>query len=145
MNNTVSIVVPFYREWHLTHKRLMELYQYIHPRVEIVLVDDCSMDKTIDDSILWWKSVKDGHKIVHVRNEENIGFGQSMNIGAQNSSGDVIILYSNDVIASGNFVPEVLDAIKSGGKCIVGDALLSWNTGWNVIEINGHLRKFPYL
>lgn len=138
-----SIIIPFYGKWSLTQARLTELYKYVIDPVEIVLVDDFSRDESIDKNVYWWQT-NGKHKITYVHNPENLGFGMSMNHGVRASSGDLIILLSNDVQINGNFLPIIQDKFRTEGKFILCGELHGWDTGWNVLEINGKKRLFPY-
>ena len=40
----ISVVMPFYNNWGLTHQRLMDLWKHVNP-YEIVLVNDASTEE----------------------------------------------------------------------------------------------------
>jgi GT2 family glycosyltransferase len=138
-----SIIIPFYGKWPLTNQRLAELHKYIPDNIEIVLVDDFSQDKDIDRCVTWWGE-NSRHNIIYVHNSENLGFGMSMNHGVDASTGDVVVLLSNDVQVHGNFLPMVLDKLSKEAKLLICGEMHGWDTGWNVLEINGKKRLFPY-
>jgi len=138
-----SIVIPFYGKWELTHQRMMELYKNIINPVEIVLIDDFSKEDHTD-RMNWWKG-NGKHSVRAFRNDENLGFGQSMNRGCDLSSGEIVVLLSNDIQVIGDFTSEILSILKSGEKTLIGDILYTHDTGWNIFEINGKKKLFPYL
>lgn len=143
MNKSVSIIIPFYNNWHLTHQRMMELYTHISVPLEIVLVDDCSTDENIMGGMGWWKT-QDRHSVICMRNPKNLGFGGSLNKGCQRASEDVYVLLSNDVQVSGDFVSVILQKLQEDEKVLIGGEVLSYDTGWNVLNINGKSVLFPY-
>jgi len=135
----VSVIIPFYNNWELTHSRLMELYTHVDP-LEIILVNDCSTDNV--GGRKWWES-NTKHNIVCLDNDINLGFGGSMNRGVEESTGNFVILLSNDVIVRGDIVSQTLDKYKKNS--LLGNTLRDYDTGWNVFEYLGRKRMFPYI
>jgi glycosyltransferase involved in cell wall biosynthesis len=66
--------------------------------IEVVVVDDCSTDKTTD--YLDW--LKENPKVKIIRNEKNLGRSASRNIGNDNASGDVICVLDADDLSTPN-------------------------------------------
>lgn len=131
----VSIVIPFYNEWQLTHQRMMELYTYIETPCEIILVNDASTEEGIDGGVAWWQKFSGTqHKVRYLKSEENHGFGWAMNAGAEKATGDVLILLSNDVLVFSDFVTEVVTLLEENPKHFIGGEILIHDTGWNVIN-----------
>ena len=139
----VSIIIPMFNNWHLTHSRLMDIYAHVHEKVQIIVVDDASTEN-IDGPIDWWLTQKK-HQIIYVRSPKNMGFGCSMNTGVQTATTDVVILLSNDVIIKGELVTPILLRLRQNAKLLLGDQLYHEDTGWNNLNINGKMRLFPYL
>ena len=143
MSKSVSIIIPFYNNWELTHQRMMELHTYIPFQVEIILVDDCSTDENIAGGMGWWKT-QSKHRVICIKNKKNLGFGGAFNKGCQRASEDVYVLLSNDVQVSGDFVSLILEKLKKDEKTLIGGQVLYHDTGWNVLNINGKPKLFPY-
>lgn len=131
----LSIVCPFYGRYELVHKRMQEFWQYI-PRenVEILVINDASPgDRDYEGNVAWWqKQVDNPHTIRYHANKENLGFGQTLNLGVDHAKGDIIVLYSDDVILSGNFLPSLMEKMQDG--VLVGGEVLTHDTGWNVLN-----------
>ena len=87
---SVSIIIPSYNQWELTHQRMMELHTHIPFQVEIILVDDCSTDENVAGGMGWWKTQK-RHRVICIRNSKNLGFGGSLNAGCRRATEDVYI------------------------------------------------------
>ena len=131
----VSIIIPFYNNWQLTHARMMELHTYLHEPCEIVLVNDASTDTEIDGGVAFWqKHSQTKHQIRYIVNKDNLGFGGSMNKGINRSTGDIIVLLSNDVLIKSDFVTEVVTLLQENNKYFIGGEVLWHDTGWNVID-----------
>jgi len=131
----VSIVIPFYNNWTLTHQRMMELHDFIQTPCEIILVNDASTEEGIDGGVAWWQKFSGiKHKVRYIKLEENHGFGWSMNIGTSKATGDIIILLSNDVIVMSDFVTEIVTLLQENNKYFIGGEVLIGDTGWNKIN-----------
>jgi glycosyltransferase involved in cell wall biosynthesis len=96
MNQTISVIMPAYNEESnlesavlRTSNALAELVQ----DYEILIIDDCSKDKTgaIADQL-----AKDNHKIRVIHNRKNKGFGGSQKIGLGVAKNDLITLIPTD-------------------------------------------------
>lgn len=133
--------MPFYNNWHLTHQRMMELYSKIAEPCEIILVNDASTDREIDDGVGFWQH-KSGtkHTIRYVKNKQNQGFSYSMNRGARVMTGENLVLLSNDVEIYNDFEIEISELLQENPKYFIGAEILWYDTGWNVV--NGVL--YPY-
>jgi len=137
----ISVVIPFFNNWSLTHLRLMELWKYVYIH-EIILVDDASTDPKIDPAVAWWQK-ETSIPLVYIKNKENLGFGGSMNVGIWAATGDIVVLLSNDVVVTGDFGIQLRQVITP--SVLVGNTLYNWDTGWNTFQMPGGKKTFPYL
>lgn len=134
---SVSIVIPCYNHWELTHQLLFDIYKNCSPVSEVIVVDDKSPDKAVQDGLSWWSNT---HMlpIETISLKENVGFLRAANTGLKAADGDVICLISNDVRVRKDLVSFLSSANRTA---IWGGRLLDWDTGWNTF--NG--KTFPYL
>lgn len=149
----VSIVIPTYNHWDMSHNQLFQLYKKEKKNIDyVLLVDDCSPDEEVQNGIKWWKAdwkeKPDPMPIHCLTNPQNIGFLLSSNVGLRKVSGiddtkpdDIIILLSSDVLINGEFVPQIVEILGGNPKSLVGGILYSKDTGWN--KFNEKI--FPYL
>jgi O-antigen biosynthesis protein len=130
MENKLSVVIPCYNNWNLTHSILYDLYNFNKDGLnDVVIVDDCSTDRMVKDGLLWWMEQKMlPINLIHLN--KNVGFLKASNIGVEKSIGDDVLLISNDVSIKRTIVNEVRDKLKNG-KCVVGARLIDWDSGWN--------------
>lgn len=141
----VSIIIPFYNMWELTHARLMDLYKFAPDYCEIVLVDDASTEPECGSGIAWWQKTDFiRHKIRYYKNPENMGFGITCNNGAKLAKGTYLIFLSNDVVIYGNFIGDMVDLIGKDNKMLIGGRIVDWAGGWNEFDINGKHYIIPY-
>lgn len=139
----VSVVIPSYNNWQLTHSLLLNIYKHLPQDVEIIVVDDCSPEKGITEGLLWWKTTLLSVRLRTFVNDKNFGFLRTANFGVSKASGDVVILINTDVsINDSTLVPKILKALEHPEPTLVGCRLLSGDTGWNK-DSNGTI--YPYL
>jgi GT2 family glycosyltransferase len=142
--SSVSIILPFYNHWEMTHQRLAEIYRHVSEPVEIVLVNDCSTEPDCKSGIAWWQKSIQRHTIKYVWNKENLGFGGSHNRGFKASSGDIVIFLSNDVMINCDFVQTINGIIKENRDVIIGGRIVYWDSGWNTLILKGRETIIPY-
>lgn len=142
----VSLIMPFYGKWEMTHQRLNELYKHIHPSVsmEIILINDKPDDKSCNGAVKWWEQMG-AMKVRYFKNKENLGFGGSMNKGARKAKGKILIFFSNDVIVSGDFITQIIGALSVDKRRFIGNVVYTHDTGWNNLQMRNRKRVlFPY-
>jgi GT2 family glycosyltransferase len=85
----VSVVMLTYNRWDLTRQALTLLAEVTEPRYEVVIVDNASIDGTVDqlDKV-------SGASIL--RNPRNLGFGPACNQGAAIARGRYLLLLNSD-------------------------------------------------
>jgi len=126
------IVIPYYNNWDLLHQLLGDLWRLERENISsILIVDDLSEEK---DGLKFWQ--ENMFKVEVIRNEENLGFLKTSNIGlrdrAEKYPDDFVCLISTDVLIKSKFIDyiKVLYADNSDIP-LFGGRLLSTDTGWN--------------
>lgn len=104
MNNDlkVSVVITAYNVSEFIEKCLKSVFNQTYKNIEVVTVEDCSTDSTLD--IL--NNYKD--KIKLVKNEKNVGAGLSRRYGIQNSTGDYVLLLDADDWLNEDFIEQLV-------------------------------------
>ena len=94
-NVGVSVVVPVYNGEKTISETILAIINQSHKLIEIIVVDDCSSDKT-------WSILQDLQKKIFTiklfRNQTNLGVSYSRNLGLQNSNYDFIAFCDADDI-----------------------------------------------
>ncbi len=67
-----------------------------------------------------------------------------MNKGAELAKGDILILYSNDVMCSGDFITTIKDLLTHNSNLLIGGRIIYWPGGWNEFEHKGKRFTIPY-
>jgi len=122
----LSILIPAYNEAP-TLRRLVERVLAVRFPVpyEILLVDDCSQDKTYEIAELL--SQEDpGRRIRVFRNEKNGGKGYSILRGLEHAQGDVAVVQDADFEYDPEDLPRLLEPLlKDTGEVVYGSRFLA--------------------
>lgn len=104
MNKEISIIIPNFNGEKYIENCLMSLQGQSINNFEIIVVDDCSTDRSLE-------ILKRHCEIMLIENSENSGFAVSVNNGIKKASGKFIILLNNDVVVEKDFVEQLWKAI----------------------------------
>ena len=136
----VSVIIPVFNQLQFTHACLASLQTaQERARFEVIIVDDCSTDKTTE-------VVPQIHGVVYLRNETNSGFIVSCNRGAAKARGKYLVFLNNDTIVKGGWLSALVETFAEdrqagivGSKLVYPDGRLQeaggiiWQdaSGWN--------------
>ena len=140
----VSIILPYFNMWQLTHARMMELFKHAPLDTEIVMVNDASTDSDCRTGAGWWQQRAGRHEIKYVENKENLGFGGSHNVGASVATGDILCFLSNDVVVRTNFIDNMVGALVETPYSLLGGEIIYYPGGWNEFEFENKKMVVPY-
>jgi GT2 family glycosyltransferase/glycosyltransferase involved in cell wall biosynthesis len=115
----VSIVIPVFNQLEYTHACLASLQAVQEqPLFEVIVVDDCSTDRTPD-------VIAQIPGVVYLRNDSNCGFVVSCNTGAKAARGKYLVFLNNDTVVKPGWLTALLDTFKQERRAgIVGSKLL---------------------
>lgn len=91
----VSVIIPTYNRKNTLKRSIDSVLAQTYRNFEIILVDDCSTDGTMEYVEAEYGKVSEVN-IVYVRNDSNLGAGASRNVGASYASGDYIAFHDSD-------------------------------------------------
>lgn len=125
----LSVVVPIYNEEGLL-PRVLERLRAMAARqpweTELILVDDCSRDRTAE--ILAAEASRPG--VVVLRHERNRGKGAAIRTGLRRATGDVVIIQDADMEYDPEDIPAVVRPIFEGrSRVCYGSRFLGQVTG----------------
>lgn len=89
----LSIIVPVYNQEELIIRALNSIPT--RDDIEVIIVDDCSTDKTYENCIEWIQEHKE-HDIKIYRLEENKGLGNAKNVGFNLAKGEYVNQLDSD-------------------------------------------------
>ena len=91
----VSVVIPTYNRKQMLARCIDSVLAQTYRSFEIVIVDDCSTDGTMEFVESRYGSVEDVN-IVYIQNDKNQGAGASRNIGVSYANGEYIAFHDSD-------------------------------------------------
>ena len=96
---TLSVIIPVYNEEN-TIDKIFNLVSAQNLVTEIVIVDDCSKDKSVEKinhNINRLLEVKPELKVTFLKNKKNQGKGSSLRKGFQHATSDIIVIQDADL------------------------------------------------
>ena len=101
----ISVIIPNYNNENIIKKCIKSIYSQ-KKNVEIIVVDDCSEDKSIS------AIKKNFPKVRIICNKKNRGAAYCRNLGVLKSSGDYIVFVDSDVCLKKNCLDRMISSIK---------------------------------
>lgn len=124
----VSIIVPFYNDRAYIGACIDSIRGQLECDLEVILVDDCGSDNTIDEAV---RAVDGDNRFKIVVHQQNMGVAVARNSGIDNASGDYIFfLDADDMLASDLSISKLLDACE-GMEVVTGNFIRSDNSVGN--------------
>lgn len=104
----VLIVIVNYNGKHLLAKNLSSVIQTDYPNFDVVVVDNASVDGSVDFLKKEFATVK------VVESKENLGFGRGNNLGVEKFPNyDAFLFLNNDVSVPKDWLGKLVDVLKS--------------------------------
>jgi len=101
-----SLVVTNYKNWDLT-LQCIDKHLALENLAEIIIVDDCSD--------LPFPSISDP-RIKIVKNEKNLGFVKSVNVGIRHATSEIVLLFDSDAYPLEGYSSVVSDRFEKNPK-----------------------------
>lgn len=116
MNNEdyVSVVIVNWNGKKWLDKCLSSLLNQTYKKLEIILVDNAS----VDDSILY--ATENFPEVKIVKSKHNLGFSGGNNLGIKEAQGEYIILINSDIWVEEDFVNKLYNFYKKHDYDVIG-------------------------
>jgi glycosyltransferase involved in cell wall biosynthesis len=114
-NPRLSVVMPAYNEASTIEEVVQKLLQ-LPDLLEIVIVDDCSTDKTPE---ITRRLAKEFSQVRISRHEKNAGKTEALKTGFALTRGDIVIVQDADREYDPNEIPNVIKPILDGNADVV--------------------------
>jgi glycosyltransferase involved in cell wall biosynthesis len=135
----ITFVLFAYNQERFIREAVEGALSQTYSPLEIILSDDCSLDRTYDVMQKMTAEYKGPHKIILNRNEKNLGIGQHINQVMDLSHGELIVVAAGDDISLPYRTLEIFQAwINSGKKAFSIDSDIKW------IDENGNDFQKPF-
>jgi glycosyltransferase involved in cell wall biosynthesis len=129
----VSIILPIYNGEKYLSQSILSCLNQTHNNLELIIVNDCSTDKTLKIAGLY--ASKD-NRIKIINNLKNQKLPASLNIGHKVAKGDFITWTSDDNFYELNAIEELLQALlKKQVDIVYSDICLISDTGDKIREV----------
>lgn len=133
----ISIVIPNYNSADLLQKNLPRLLEFLKKsglEHEVIVVDDCSTDESIE--IL--KQVQDDIKII--KNEKNLGFASTVDRGIRAAKGEIVFTLKTDSLPeNSDYFKKMLEHFKNKNIFSITAALKTIESGKTEIRGAGEI------
>lgn len=122
MHNKVSIIVPIYNVEKYLEKCIYSILNQTYQNIEILLVDDCSTDRSGE---IARKIELEDTKCKYIKREKNGGLSAARNTGIENATGEYLAFIDSDDWVSKHFIEHMLNlAQKEDDDIIVCDYIM---------------------
>lgn len=129
MKPTISIIIPVYNHAHTLERSLRSLEGQTYQPIEVIVVDDGSMDDF--DAVIGVLVEKIKIEIKIVR-QENKGAAAARNRGFAESRGEYVIFWDADTVAEPHMLEKLLGALESHPEAAY--AYSRFKFGWKTIQ-----------
>lgn len=124
---TVSVIVTCYNCEKYVEKTLNSLIKQSYKINEIIVIDDCSSDKTRD---IVSKIAKKNSNIIFFKNSENKGVSYSRNFAIKKATSDYLMFCDGDDWYEYNAVEELINsATKENADYVVAGYYITYDDG----------------
>ena len=106
----VSVIVINWNGERYIKQCLSSLMKQTYPKIEIIVVDNGSLDKSVTTIKNYFPEVR------LIKLSHNYGFAKANTIGLRQAQGEFICLLNNDAVAHANWVQELTEAAKARPK-----------------------------
>jgi len=130
-NHLISIVLPCYNGEKHVASAIKSCLNQTHKNFELIIVNDCSTDKTLDIVNLFAEKDK---RIKIINNGINKKLPSSLNIGHKQAKGEFITWTSDDNVLKTNFLEKLLNGIIEKNVDII-------YSNYDVISEEGNLKR----
>lgn len=114
-NKLVSVVLPAYNEEEDIEKCLKSVINLDYRKKEIIVVDDCSTDNTVN---VVKKYLNRGVKLI--QHKKNSGVAAARNTGIKKAKGEILIILNADVVLGKDHIKKILKHYINGADFVVG-------------------------
>ena len=117
MSNNISLYIAAYNAERTIEKSIKSLLQQTLKPKEIIIINDCSTDKTLN-------LLKKFNQIKIINNKKNYGLAKSRNIALKYSKYDLLASIDSDVICKKNWLETLFNTMVKKKADLIGGKLI---------------------
>lgn len=126
----ISVVTTAYNIEAYIKKCLMSLVGQTYEDIEIIVINDCSTDKTIDIVDMF-----DDERIKVINHPQNMGAGWARRTGISAATGDYVITVDGDDWLSEDFIEKLAkNAEETGADIVSGGITYVWDDTYEEVK-----------
>ncbi len=137
VSGLVSVIIPCYNHEDFVADALYSIYNQTYEKIEIILIDDFSTDKSaqiVEKLFGMWEDEKRFYNLKFIKNEANKGAHYSINRGLNEGAGEYFAVLNSDDLYDVNRFETLIKLMQ------VSDAGLSFSKVEEIDE-NGMIKK----
>ena len=134
-NPLISIILPVYNGEKYLSQSIESCLNQTHKNIELIIVNDCSLDKSLE---IINKYAIDDKRIIVINNKENKKLPSSLNIGHQNATGEFLTWTSHDNLFYHQALEMMLESAQNNDVQFV-------YADFQIINGNGDLHSVVHL
>jgi len=123
MQEKISVVIPTYNRVEDLKECLNSIFNQTVLPQEVIIVDNAKNNNLEKIILNFSKKIKKKNIILkYIRNEKENSANIARNIGVENSTGEIIFVFDDDIILKENYIEKILIIYKTypQAKCVQG-------------------------
>jgi glycosyltransferase involved in cell wall biosynthesis len=108
----VSIIIPVYNVEPYIERCLLSVLNQTYENIEIILVDDCGQDKSIEIANQIIQNHKNGYKTTILKHHQNKGLSEARNTGIRAATGDYLYFLDSDDEITLNCIETLISLVE---------------------------------
>ena len=117
----ISIIIPIYNVAPYVERCLYSALNQSYENIELVLVDDCGTDNSMNIVSEVVEKYVGNKKILLFKHEHNLGLSAARNTGIKNATGDYLLFLDSDDEIPLNAVELLLEATNENPDFVIGN------------------------
>lgn len=109
-NILISVIVPVYNTSKYLHDCLTSIVRQTYNNIEIILIDDCSLD---DSAEICKNFAEQDSRISFIKNNKNMGVSATRNKGIQMAKGDYLLFVDSDDMVDTTLCEKAVAVLKA--------------------------------
>ncbi len=135
MKNGFSIVIPCFNEEIGMPKTVNDIFNNVKGKYEIIIVDDCSSDRTLEKA----RAIEKSNDNVRVFSHKiNLGKRLAVDTGIKKSVNDTIVLIDGDYTYPAAFINPLLKKFFGGAEMAYGSRFIKGKTALSLSHFLGN-------